>query len=402
MISYKEVLAIISREGDERQLLGEWTDTREIVGRICAEDITSPVSNQQFDNSAMDGFAVRTEDFNASPAALEIAGRIIAGELKEYKPLLPGQCYEIMTGAVLPPGCDAVVPVEKTERQKEKILFREAPRKGDHIRRAGEDFSEGDKILEKGMVFSPGHVLTLATLGVGKVKVLKKPRVAFISTGQEVVDALSTPLNPGQIYNSTGPYLQIALPAMGAEILPLGSIGDDHDLYKKKLREVVDQGSDIILSTGAVSAGSEDFVPVVLKDMGAEIFFHKVAIRPGKPILFARFPHQGPFFFGLPGNPVSTAAGLRFFVDPLIRTMQGLLAEKPQYAILQKPFRKNHRLRSFVRASIHGTAKATLEVDIPEKQQSFMVKPFIDTNAWAVIEEDASSLKAGDLVEIYQ
>ncbi|MBK7362536.1 MAG: molybdopterin molybdotransferase MoeA [Micavibrio sp.] len=300
MISYKEALAIINREGSERQLPGEWADIREISGRICAEDIVSPIANQQFDNSAMDGFAVRIKDFNVGTTMLEVAGRIVAGELKEYKPLLPGQCYEIMTGAPLPLGCDAVVPVEKTERNQEKILFRAAPRKGDHIRRAGEDFASGDIVLEKGKALKPTHILTLATLGVGKVKVLKKPRVAFISTGQEVVDDLSSLLKPGQIYNSTGPYLQTALPTMGAEILPLGGIGDDHGLYKKKLREAIDQGSDIILSTGAVSAGSEDFVPVVMKDMGAEIFFHKVAIRPGKPILFARFPDQGPFFLDFP------------------------------------------------------------------------------------------------------
>ena len=176
MISYKEALAIIYREGEGGPLPAEWSGILEIAGRIGAEDIFSPIANQQFDNSAMDGFAVRSEDFNAGSLALEIAGRIVAGDLKECKTLSPGQCYEIMTGALLPPGCDAVVPVEKTERQQEKILFREAPRKGDHIRRAGEDFSEGDKILGKGTVFSPGHVLTLATLGVGQVKVLKKPK----------------------------------------------------------------------------------------------------------------------------------------------------------------------------------------------------------------------------------
>lgn len=401
MISYREALTIIREMGSVRALSLETIGIQEILGRICAEDIVSPIANQPFDNSAMDGFAVRTEDFNAGPAALEVAGRMVAGDLKEYQPLLPGKCYEIMTGALLLPGCDAIVPVEKTERQQEKILFREVPRKGDHIRRAGEDFSEGDKILGKGTVFSLGHVLALATLGVGKVKVLKKPRVAFISTGQEVVDDLNAPLKPGQIYNSTGPYLQVALLAMGVEILPLGGVGDDHGLYQKKLQEAVDQDSDIILSTGAVSAGSEDFVPSVLKDMGAEIFFHKVAIRPGKPILFARFPH-GPFFFGLPGNPVSSAAGLRFFVDPLVRSMQGLPPEEPQHAILRKSFSKNHGLRSFVRASIHRMGRATLEADIPEKQQSFMVRPFVRTDAWAVIEEDVSSLKAGDIVEIYQ
>ncbi|MCE7887379.1 MAG: molybdopterin molybdenumtransferase MoeA [Alphaproteobacteria bacterium PRO2] len=399
MILYKEALEILRQQGSLKLLPDEWIDVRDIAGRINAEDIVSPIANQTFDNSAMDGFAVRTEDFKTEQ---EVVERIVAGDVRGYKPLSPGQCYEIMTGAALPPGCDAVIPIEKAQIKNGKILFKEVPRQGDNIRRAGEDFAMCEKVLEKGMELNASHVLALATLGIGKVKVIRKPKISFISTGQEVVDDLGSPLKAGQIYNSTAPYLQSALQRMQAGASSLGNVGDDSKLFKKKLQEGLDSHTDIIISTGAVSAGSEDFVPAALKDMGAETFFHKVAIRPGKPILFAKFPGSGSFFFGLPGNPVSTAAGLRFFVDPLIRSMQGLSAEQPRYAVLQKPFKKNHNLKFFVRARISTTEKASLTAHIQEKQQSFMVKPFTDTNAWAVIEENDLSLEAGDLVKIYQ
>lgn len=399
MIFYKEALEILRQQGSLKLLPHEWIDVREIGGRISAEDIVSPIANQPFDNSAMDGFAVRTEDFKAEQ---EIIERIVAGDGNNYSPLLPGQCYEIMTGAPLPPECDAVIPVEKVQRKSEKVFFKEIPHKGDNIRRAGEDFTVGEKVIQKGTRLEADHVLALTTLGIGKVKAIRMPRVSFISTGQEVIDDLGSSLKTGQIYNSTAPYLKSALQQMHAEATSLGSVGDDFKHFKKKLQEGLDNNADIIISTGAVSAGSEDFVPAAIKDMGAEIFFHKVAIRPGKPILLAKFPDNGPFFFGLPGNPVSTAAGLRFFVDPLMRAMQGLSAEQPRYAALQKPFKKNHNLKFFVRALISTTEKAVLAAHIPEKQQSFMVKPFADTNAWAVIEEDDLSLEAGDLVKIYQ
>lgn len=408
MISYDEAVNIIYKAGAQKLLQAEIVKLEDIPGRVCAADIHAPVANQPFDNSAMDGFALRTEDLsqaaNDNPVALEIIGHIAAGDPAQFKAPAHGQCYEIMTGAPLPSGCDAVVPVEKIEKGPgRKILFTATPGKGENIRRAGEDYAAGDTVVEKGKILDVGHILTLATLGIGKANVLKHPRIALISTGREVVDELGEKLAPGQIYNSTRPYLAAALEAQGAAVECCGTVPDDPQVFRNKLSCMMKNGVDIGISTGAVSAGVHDFIPSVLKEMGAEILFHKVAIRPGKPILFARFPGNGPLFIGLPGNPVSSAAGLRFFVQPLVRSMQGLPPEEPQYALL-KSERAGGKgsLRLFVRGKLHHTGKTTHEVTIPDGQQSFRVRPFIDTDVWAVIPEGIEFLKAGDLVEIYQ
>jgi molybdopterin molybdotransferase len=406
MISYTEALAIIRAH---KILLGtEAVSLAEISSRICAEKIAAPIANQPFDNSAMDGFALKTEEIAGAapdtPVALEMAGHIAAGGTPATCAPARGQCYEIMTGAPLPPGCDAVVPVEKTEKDKNgRILFRAAAKKGDNIRRAGADFAVGDAVLEPGAVLHAGHVLALATLGIGTVKVVRRPKVALVSTGLEVVDDLGAALEGGQIYNSTGPYLHSLLPQMGMETVALGTVADAAALYKEKLLAAARDGCDMILSTGAVSAGVHDFVPAVLKDIGAEIFFHKVAIRPGKPVLFAKFPQGGPFFFGLPGNPVSTAVGLRFFVCPLLRAMQDLPPEPPLYGVLAEDYSKKAAdLRFFLRAKLSNNAKGENLVEIIRDQQSFKVSPFVRSDAWVVVPEHVSQLKAGDIVEIYR
>ncbi|MCE9508690.1 MAG: molybdopterin molybdotransferase MoeA [Alphaproteobacteria bacterium] len=406
MISYAEALAIIRAH---KNLLGtEAIALAEIAGRICAEKITAPIANQPFDNSAMDGFALRTEEIAAAaadtPVVLEMTGHIAAGGKLATSAPARGQCYEIMTGAPLPPGCDAVVPVEKTEKDKSgRILFRAPAQKGDNIRRAGADFAVGDPVLEPGAVLHVGHVLALATLGIGAVKVVRRPKVALVSTGLEVVDDLGSALEGGQIYNSTGPYLLSILPQMGMKPVALGTVADDAALYKQKLLAAARDGCDMILSTGAVSAGVHDFVPAVLKDIGAEIFFHKVAIRPGKPVLFAKFPHGGPFFFGLPGNPVSTAVGLRFFVCPLLREMQNLPPEPPLCGVLAEDYSvKAAGLRFFLRAKLGNNAKGETVAGIIRDQQSFKVSPFVRSDAWVTVPEQVSQLKAGDIVEIYR
>jgi molybdopterin molybdotransferase len=406
MISYAEALAIIRAN---KTLLGtEAISLAEIVGRICAEKITAPIANQPFDNSAMDGFALKTEEIvgatHDSPVALAMIGHIAAGGTPATSVPERGQCYEIMTGAPLPPGCDTVVPVEKTEKDKNgSILFRSVAKKGDNIRRAGADFAVGDAVLAPGAVLHAGHVLALATLGIGKLKVVCRPKVAVVSTGLEVVDNLGAALEGGQIYNSTGPYLHSVLPRMGMDPVALGTVADDAALYKEKLLAAARNGCEIILSTGAVSAGVHDFVPAVLKDIGAEIFFHKVAIRPGKPVLFAKFPHGGPFFFGLPGNPVSTAVGLRFFVCPLLRAMQSLSPEPPLYGVLAEDYsKKAAELRFFLRARLDNNAKGENVVEIIRDQQSFKVSPFVLSDTWVMIPEHISQFKQGDIVEIYK
>lgn len=408
MLSYAEAVNIIRKAGAQKLLRDEVIGVTEISGRVSAAAIRAAAANQPFDNSAMDGFALMTEELagadNDNPVALAVAGHIAAGDVRRFGAPGRGQCYEIMTGAPLPPGCDAVVPVEKTVKTADgKILFRAGARADDNIRRAGADFKPGDIVLAAGTVLDPAHVLALATLGIGQVSVVRRAKIALISTGQEVVDSLAAPLEYGQIYNSTKPYLIAALARPGLNAGDAGTVRDDPAGFKAKLEALVAAGIDLCLSTGAVSAGVHDFVPSVLKDMGAEIFFHKVAMRPGKPVLFAKFPGDGPFYVGLPGNPAATAAGLRFFVAPLLRAMQGLPPEAPEYAVLVNDYVKGDMpLRFFMRATLGKDARGVCTVEIPQKQQSFMVSPFARSNAWAVIPENVTRMSAGDLVEVCQ
>lgn len=405
MITYDEAVDIIRRAGARYDLGSEPVSLNDITGRISTEDVRSSIANQPFDNSAMDGFALKSETLaaasNDNPVALEIIGRIAAGEAAPSKMPGHGQCYEIMTGAPMPPGCDCVIPVEYSERAQGQALFRKTVRKDENVRHAGEDFAAGETVLTQGMALKAQHILPLATLGIGQVNVLRRPKIALLSTGLEVVDDLKAPLQAGQIYNSSGPYLSNMLPLFGADILYSGTVSDDPAVFRQKLEQAVNAKADLIVSTGAVSAGAYDFISKALEAAGAEILFHKVKIRPGKPVLFAKLPDGGPFYIGLPGNPVASAAGLRFFVCPLIRAMQGLEAERPLRGILKNGYSKSKDFRFFLRAIAHYTDKAVCEVELLSKQQSFMVSSFIKANAWAVAPEGTEQIEAGDFVDVY-
>ena len=406
MFTYSEALRIILQQGRQYCLTHEKIDVTYIAGRINAADVVAAVDNQPFDNSAMDGFAVRIADLaqasETQPVSLSVAGHVAAGDLNRFAMLPSGQCYEIMTGAPVPTGCDAVVPVERTTRDGAgRVIFLHSAVVGENIRYAGSDFHQGDILVRKSETLHPGHILALATAGVGYLDVVRKAKVALISTGQEVVESFDMALEYGQIYNSTKPYLKSAMAGMGMDVVASDTVQDDPAAFRKKLEAL--QGIDILVSTGAVSAGMHDFVPSVLKEMGAEIFFHKVAIRPGKPVLFAKFPHGGPFYFGLPGNPAATAAGLKFLIYPLLCALQGLQPPMPRYAVMQGSFRKGDMpLRFFMQAHTFVYPKGQCVIEIAQKQPSFMVSPFAASNAWAVIPEDICELKDGDLVEFYQ
>lgn len=406
MISYDAAMELMRREGAARPLSSEIIALEGIAGRICCDAVASPIANQPFDNAAMDGFALKSEDLahavNDNPVALDVLGRVAAGDAAPSKAPARGQCYEIMTGAPMPPGCDAVVPIEKTERRKKQAMFRQTADRSENVRHAGEDFTIGETVLERGQVLNEHHVLVLATLGIGQVKVLCRPKVAVLSTGAEVVDDLKAALGPGRIYNSTGPYMRSVLPAFGADAVLSGTIADEPESFRRKLSSMTERGVDLVVTTGAVSAGAHDFIRQELEKAGAEILFHKVKIRPGKPILFAKLPDRGPLFIGLPGNPVATAAGLRFFIYPLIRAMQGLAPEPPKQALLKNNYsNRQSDFRFFLRAVTRHTDKTTYEIEIQPKQQSFMVSPFVHANAWAVVSEGTETVKAGDMMGFY-
>jgi molybdopterin molybdotransferase len=238
--------------------------------------------------------------------------------------------------------------------------------------------------------------MALAAVGLSKVPVRRKPRVALIATGRELV-APGEPLGPGRIHDGSSAYLAAECERLGYHFDFHGIIADDAAAFNARMDYVLARDYDVILTTGAVSMGDADFIPLTLQDMGAKIVFHKVAIRPGRPILFAEFAN-GPFVFGLPGNPVSSVVGMKFFVEPCLRDLLGQPEESPIRCRLSSAVDKPEKLRCFFKARrLHVGS-----VEILPAQASFQIHSLLAADCWAVLPEEGSSLKAGAEVDVYE
>ncbi|HEY9131644.1 MAG TPA: molybdopterin molybdotransferase MoeA, partial [Dyella sp.] len=296
------------------------------AGRVLAEDIVSPIALPSFDHAAMDGYALSSGSSLAANTEHAVQGSQAAGDAASTS---SGDAWEIMTGARLPAGLDTVIAVERTQCLESdadgtpsRIRLLDALHAGSNVRLTGSDIARGAHALRAGSQISPAQIMLLAALGIGRVKVVRRPRVAVICTGKELQADLGTPLDAERIYNSNGPYLCAALAQCGAQLVGCETVDDTALTYAEALRRALDAGADLVVSTGAVSMGRYDFVPDTLLGFGAEWLFHKVAIRPGKPQLAACL-REGPIVMALPGTPMAVAVGMRFFIAPLLRTMAG-------------------------------------------------------------------------------
>jgi len=396
MISYDEALKII------RAAAGKATATTcalaKAQGRVLATPIIANANLPAFDNSAMDGFAMRANGF-AGEIRLSVEQSIAAGDTPTASAATGA--VEIMTGAPVPAWCETVVPVENVRvgPQAGTITVDGPIAINRHIRRAGEDVAVGDPLLDVGHQISAEDMMMLAALGVDRVPVLAQPKIAVISTGAELVDDANVPLAPGQIRNSNQPFLVAALQNWSVTVVAMPGHPDEEKAFNLTLQQAMDDGAKLIISTGAVSMGKRDFVPAALEDIGATLLFHKCQIRPGKPILIAKLPN-GALFFGLPGNPISAAVGLRFFVVPVLREILKLGKEPVQKAKLVGRFSKHHQLRMFAKAK-QINDDGVLRVEVLSGQQSFRMASLLAANCWAEIPETAADLTDGDLVRIY-
>lgn len=374
------------------------------LGRVLAVDVSSPEDLPPFDNSAMDGFALPLAGIVAAAGSeFDVLGEQAAGDVAQTL----NRACEIMTGARLPAGLDAVVPVEQTE-----VLSRSADgralririgadvRPGQHVRRSGEDIARGERVLSAGSRIGPTQLMLLAGLGVAQLSLRPQPRVALFCTGRELVDDPAQALASGQIRNNNAPYLRARIVAAGAELIAYRTVPDDVTVFVGELRSALAAGAQVLISTGAVSMGRYDFVPDALRELGAQIVFHKVRMRPGKPILFARLP-TGQLYFGLPGNPASSAVGLRFFVEPLLRVLLGLPQEQALLLPLAEAARKSPGFKMFQKARVEIDVDARLHVRLLGGQESFKVRPLTQANAWAALPEAAEALPAGARVQVY-
>jgi molybdopterin molybdotransferase len=301
-----------------RPLETELLDVRSALGRVLAEPVVSRRTIPPWPNSSMDGYAVRAADTEAAPAVLRVTARIAAGMVPD-RPIGPGEAARIFTGAPLPEGADAVVPQEEVEADGDGIRVRRPVERGAWVRPRGEDVQAGERVLEPGRRLGAAEIGLLATLGHSPVRVHRRPRVAVLSTGNELAD-LGTEPGPGQIPNTNSYSLAAQVLEAGAEPLNLGVAGDDVDALESRLRWGLT--ADVLLTSAGVSVGELDLVREALARIGATLHLWQVAMRPGKPITFGTLGDR--LVFGLPGNPVSAMVTFELFVRPALRKMSGL------------------------------------------------------------------------------
>lgn len=403
MIGFDEALAMIQREA--AVLPARSCAAADAVGLVLACDVCSGEDLPPFDNSAMDGFALRIDrEPLAAGAEFDVAGAQAAGDAHA---VAQSGAWEIMTGARVPDGLDAVIPIEQVEvlardsqDRPQRIRTTAAVEPGQHVRLRGEDVRTGACILKAGTRIEAPQVMLLAALGVAQVQVRPAPRVALLTTGRELVDDPTQALASGEIRNSNGPYLAQRVGDAGAQLVLRETVSDDADAFLAALQRALAAGAEVVLSTGAVSMGRYDFVPDALRSIGARLHFHKVRIRPGKPLLFATLP-GGQLYFGLPGNPVSSAVGLRFFVEPALRALSGLVPERPLQVPLAASFKKRAPLRFHLKGGLELDQHGQLQARVLPGQESFRIAPMAQANCWIVVEDTHEAPAAGELVKVY-
>lgn len=366
----------------------------EALGRVLASDIASPLAVPPFDNSAMDGYAVRLSDLTAG-TPLIMAGKAFAGQ--PYQGEWPaGHCVRIMTGAPVPAGTDAVVMQEETQADGDRITFLTQPEPGQNIRRTGSDIGKGACVLPAGTRLTPREMPLLASLGVATVAVRRPLKVAIFSTGDEL-KPVGTPLAHGDIYDSNRYGVRAMLARMGCDCLDLGIIPDDPAQLRAAFIRA-DEEADVLITTGGVSVGEADFTKQLLDELG-EIGFWKLAIKPGKPFAFGRLPRA--WFFGLPGNPVSAMVTFDQLVQPALAKLAGQHFERPLQlqAIAAEPLKKSPGRLDFQRG-IMSQGPNGLEVRSTGSQDSAVFSSLSRANCYIVLERERGRVAAGDTVTV--
>ncbi len=399
MIGYSEALQIVLQNAGTPRT--ETLPLMHALGRIAAAKVKSAVDVPSFRNSAMDGFAVRLADIAAAtaehPVTLPVARALAAGDSGAFHS--DDACaVSIMTGAVVPEPFEAVIPVEEATTADGAASFMRAAKPGENIRLPGEDVRLGQTVIRYGDMLTPERIMLLAALGVAEVEAQARPALHILSTGKEITDERTVPLPGGKIHNSNAPYLLARCREEGLTAHYGGIIADDPTAFGQRLHDI--PAGSVIITTGAVSKGTWDFIPESLKKLGAKTHFHRVNIRPGKPVLFATLPN-GNRFFGLPGNPISAAVGFRFFVLPLMRALQGLAPEQSIMARLENSFTKKGNFRQFLKASLNIIPNGEFAVFIASGQESFKISPLASSNAFVVLAEEILECPAGSLIPVF-
>ncbi|MDH4121548.1 MAG: molybdopterin molybdotransferase MoeA [Deltaproteobacteria bacterium] len=365
----------------------------EALGRFLAEDVKARENIPVADNSAMDGYALRAEDGGEPLRVREVLG----AEQVAAAPLEPGEAVKIMTGAPIPPGADAVVMVEHTTVEQGRVRVLKPVKAGANIRRAGEDIRQGETVFLPGERLTPARVGMLASLGIPRVKVRGRPRVGVLPTGNELVGA-GEPLKPGRVRDSNSHTLAGLILQAGAEPVVFPVVSDTPEDLKQRMSAAL-ASTDLLLTSGGVSMGDFDFVEPMARELGLTIHFHKLNIKPGKPVVFAT--GGGRTLFGLPGNPVSVMVGFLQFVRPALWKMAGSpqLGPRVMTLPLAQAFQKNDGKRHFLRGVV-SLGPQGLSVRLTGEQGSGMLHSMGRANALVVVEEDRNQVAPGEMVRV--
>ncbi|MGI4716827.1 MAG: molybdopterin molybdotransferase MoeA [Janthinobacterium lividum] len=374
---------------------------RAALGRVLAADVVSPIDVPAHDNSAMDGFALRGSDLRAdAPVTLRVIGTTFAGNASGLVPA-PGECMRIMTGGVMPEGCDSVVPQEFVTQDSDAITLPAGViRAGDNRRFAGEDLKAGSPALKAGRVVRPPDLGMLASLGIPEVAVQRRLRVAFFSTGDEL-RSVGEPLGEGCVYDSNRYTIYGMLRRLGCDIIDMGVVRDDPAALEGALRSAC-ENADAIITSGGVSVGAADYTKQIMAKLG-DVTFWKIGMRPGRPLAFGRISSAGrsAFLFGLPGNPVAVMVSFYFFAREALLRMMGadaplpLLRARSSGAIRKKPGRTEYQ-----RGILSRGADGEPEVRITGAQGSGILRSMSEANCMVVLHDEQGNVAAGDSVDV--
>lgn len=365
---------------------------QELLDHILAEPVKASFNVPGHDNSAMDGYALRAEEANQP---LTLIGQSLAGHAFEGE-LQTGQCARITTGATIPKGADAVVMQENTRLESNQLHVTQAPRRGENIRRAGEDIATGSEVLPAGRRLGPVDIALLASMGLASASVKRRLKVAVLSTGDELTPP-GEALGEGNIYDSNRYGMIAMLQRLNVEVLDFGLIADQPEEIRLAFESAGEQ-ADAIISSGGVSVGDADYVKDILGELG-EIGFWKVAIKPGKPFAFGNI--RSAFFFGLPGNPVSSMVTLHQLALPILRQMAGETLEPPitLSATAAETFKKSPGRQDFQRAQFALVDGKNI-VRGKGPQGSGVMTSFRGANCYAVLEADRGRVEPGEVVTL--
>lgn len=396
-IGLEEALQIIAARAARHRLPVETVDLANAHGHVLARGVRAPHPLPPFDNSAMDGFALRGADLPAEgERRFSMVGEVLAGATAAPS-FASGQCVRITTGAPMPPGADTVVIKENVTVEGDRVLVRAGEKTGANVRAAGEDYAQDDLALAGGTPLHAAQVAVLAALGFAEVPVRRQPRVAVIATGNELV-AAGQELGFGQIHESNAVMLAALARECGASVVAQQVVRDDPDALRAALFEAA-ADADLIVTSGGVSAGEADHLPEVLQSIG-EVHFHKVRLKPGMPILFGQI--GACLYFGLPGNPAASAVTFRVFVRFALRTMLGVSkVPEARRARLVAPLHKRHARAEFTRCSLRTDEHGVLWATLHAKQGSGMLRGLAESDALALLPEGAHEFANGDVVMLW-